>query len=79
MIGYPIWERIGTPYFEKLPFFLQNYRFCEITVFEKLPFLQNYRFGEIIDFFNCTFIQQKCLLEAIIALAPQLKWSDTSP
>ena len=31
------------PYFEKLPF-LQNYRFCEITVFDKLSFLSNYRF-----------------------------------
>jgi len=71
MMGYPIRERMGT------------ILFWEITVFAKLPFLRYCRFWQITVFdklsifFICTFILQKSLLEAVIILAPQLKWSDT--
>ena len=64
MIGYPIWERMGTALFR------------EITVFAKYPFWE-FTVLDKIFFFICTFILQKSLLEAFIILAPQPKWSDT--
>jgi len=67
MIGYRIRKRMGTTLF------------WEITVFAKLSFfggitvLTNYRFWQIIHFLYIYTAED--LLEAIIILAPQLKWS----